>query len=164
MCSNNGKCWKNCAPFALIQLEPGGHCYKVTHSKTNIFQTNHVVDIQKKECSCGLWQEFGIPCLDAMAYYHLQEKKKLNDIMASDAVSNFHKYLFYHELIRININLFHSPAKKIVVYHRMLCLNNQDVRKLIDSKFGQNVVNQKIQASFAAFVIPEDTINGPVLH
>jgi SWIM zinc finger len=96
--------WKNCAPFGIIQLEQGGHRYKVTRSTTNIFQTNHVVDIQKKECSCGLWQEFGIPCVDAMAYYRLEEKKTLNEIMASVAVSDYHKYPFYHELMRRNIN------------------------------------------------------------
>jgi hypothetical protein len=46
--------WKNYAVYAataIIQLELGGDRYKVTRSKTNIFQTNHVVDIQKKNVS-----------------------------------------------------------------------------------------------------------------
>jgi hypothetical protein len=63
-----------------------------------------VVDIQRKECSCGLWQEFGIPCVDAMDYYYLWDEKTINEILASDAISDFHMYLFNHELMRRNIN------------------------------------------------------------
>jgi hypothetical protein len=52
-------------------------------------------------CSCGMWLEFGIPCV---SYYRLWENKTLNEIMASDAVSDFHKFPFYHEQMRRNIN------------------------------------------------------------
>jgi hypothetical protein len=39
-----------------------------------------------------------------MAYFCQKAKKSLNEIMESDAVSDFHKYPFYHELPSRNIN------------------------------------------------------------
>jgi SWIM zinc finger len=56
-------------------------------SGKNAFQTNHVVEIGKKQCSCGIWQEFGIPCINAMAYYRLMAKKSWSngkEIMTRD--------------------------------------------------------------------------------
>jgi SWIM zinc finger len=96
--------WRKCAPLGVFELEPGVDCFKVSRPEKNAFQTNHVVEIGKKQCSCGIWQEFGIPCIDAMAYYRIKAKKSLQEIMDSDAVSDFHKYPFYHELLKRNIN------------------------------------------------------------
>jgi hypothetical protein len=42
--------------------------------------------------------------VEAMGYCHLWDNKSLNEIMASDAVSDFHKFPIYHELMRRNIN------------------------------------------------------------
>jgi MULE transposase domain len=96
--------WRNCAPLRVFELEPGVDRYKVSRPEKNAFQTNHVVEIGKKRCSCGIWQEFGIPCIDAMAYFRIRANKTLQEIMDSDAVDDFHKYPFYHELLRRNIN------------------------------------------------------------
>jgi hypothetical protein len=81
--------------------------------------------------------------------------------MARDAVSDFHKYLFYHELMRRNIN---PISKEDSCLPPDAVLKQPGRPKLNNYEFGQNVVDQKIQASFAAFVTPEDTINKPVLH
>jgi hypothetical protein len=51
-----------------------------------------------------MWQEFGILIIDAMAYYCRKANKSLQEIMASDAVDDFHTYPFCHELLRRNIN------------------------------------------------------------
>jgi hypothetical protein len=47
--------WKESAGVKIIQLEPGGNCYKVSPLMMNIFQTHHVVDIEKKcvRVGCG---------------------------------------------------------------------------------------------------------------
>lgn len=38
----------------------------------------HVLDVSLKKCSCGLWQDDGIPCSHAVAYYKEWEGKTLN--------------------------------------------------------------------------------------
>jgi CTP:phosphocholine cytidylyltransferase-like protein len=50
-----------------------------------------------------MWQEYGIPCMDAMVYFQNKEFKSFVEVMDSDAVSEFHKYLYYHELMKRNI-------------------------------------------------------------
>jgi SWIM zinc finger len=79
---------------------------KVPRSQKNAFQTNHVIKmkIERKYCACGMWQEYGIPCVDTMAYSWKKGKLALQEIMESYTVNDFHKYLFSHELMKRNIN------------------------------------------------------------
>jgi hypothetical protein len=58
-----------------------------------------VLRVTERICSCGRWQEFGYPCQDEMVYFWVIEKKTLFDVMDSDAISDFYKYHFYHELL-----------------------------------------------------------------
>jgi MULE transposase domain len=96
--------WKDSASHSIIKLQDDCERYKVNRKAVNGFITTHVVEVTKSFCTCGLWQEHGIPCVDVMTYYRQIEKKTLKDIMGSEAVNDFHKYCFYHELMEKNIN------------------------------------------------------------
>jgi hypothetical protein len=67
------------------------------------YQVNHLLNVSQRACSCGIWKGYGIPCADAMIYYKEKEEKMLAEIMDSDAVSEFHKYPYYHELMKRKI-------------------------------------------------------------
>jgi hypothetical protein len=96
--------WRKCAALGVIELEPGVDRYKVSRPEKMHSKQIMLLKLKKKQCSCGIWQEFGIPCIDAMAYYRLKANKSLQEIMESDAVSDFHQYSFYHQLLKRNIN------------------------------------------------------------
>jgi SWIM zinc finger len=68
-------CWTTCASYKVFEIEEGCNKYKVTHPMNNSYQTNHVNQVNDCFCSCGMWQEYGYPCVDAMAYFQFMEKK-----------------------------------------------------------------------------------------
>jgi hypothetical protein len=92
--------WKYCAGMTIIQLEPGGDCYKVTHPQKMLSKLSMLLKYKRNNVRVGCGK---ILVFHAMAYYS-KTKKTLQEIMASDAVSDFHKYPFYHELMKRNIN------------------------------------------------------------
>jgi hypothetical protein len=55
----------------------------------------HNYALYKIICTCGQWQEYGIPCVDAVTYYRKKGNETLQEIMDSESVSAFHKYPFY---------------------------------------------------------------------
>jgi SWIM zinc finger len=69
----------------------------------NGYQTNHVIQLNDCFCSCRMWQEYGYPCVDAMAYFQFVEKKTLLEVISSNYVSEFCKYSHYHELLKHNV-------------------------------------------------------------
>jgi SWIM zinc finger len=109
------------------------HKYRVTgNPEDGYYQVHHVVHVSKPTCTCGMWQRFGIPCLDldAMKYFQEKEMTTLAEIIDSEAVSDFHKYPYYQEFsMKGNIepvildNLVASkddipcPAPEVVLRH-----------------------------------------------
>jgi uncharacterized membrane protein len=63
-----------------------------------------VLCVNDFHCSCGMIQEYGMPCVDAMANYQKMESNTLGEIMASNATSEFHKFSYYHDLMKKNMN------------------------------------------------------------
>ncbi|GAA0144821.1 hypothetical protein LIER_36013 [Lithospermum erythrorhizon] len=55
--------------YEYITRASGSPRYEVTYA-----QHSFVVDIEKKHCSCGLWQLGGIPCVRAFCVYKSQNK------------------------------------------------------------------------------------------
>jgi hypothetical protein len=68
-------------------------------------------------------------------------EKTLNEIMASDAVSDFHKYPFYHELMRQNTNLVIMDT--LITSKEDKCLPPHEI-----PKFQEQVFNQFIALMF----------------
>ena len=64
--------------------------------------TKYNVDLIDESCTCGEWQEHGYPCVDALAYFRLEKKITLNDVVASH-VSHLYTYANARELLRVNI-------------------------------------------------------------
>jgi hypothetical protein len=63
------KRWKDCALFEVIQLEEDAFKFKVTRDPKNGYRVTHVLDMTAATCTCEIWQNHGIPCLDAIAYF-----------------------------------------------------------------------------------------------
>jgi SWIM zinc finger len=69
--------WTTCASYKVYKIEEGGNELKVTRPMINGYETNHIIKVNECFCSCRLWQEYGYPCVDAMAYFRFHEKKTL---------------------------------------------------------------------------------------
>jgi SWIM zinc finger len=100
------KRYNECVGFKIIQLQDEGDKCRVTQTFEDAFhQVHHVVHVSQCTCTCGIWQGYGIPCLDATKYFRKKENKTLKEILDSDAVNDFHKYPYYQELMKRNIEL-----------------------------------------------------------
>lgn len=55
-----------------------------------------------KNCTCGEWQEHGIPCVDAMAYCRHEEETTFDDVLVRH-VSNQYTYENAQELLALNL-------------------------------------------------------------
>lgn len=71
--------WDNCAGFSVHEIEENGHTFLIQRPNTTVRASNrnHTIDVRKKWCSCGQWQEHQVPCIDACAYYRLHEEKSI---------------------------------------------------------------------------------------
>jgi hypothetical protein len=91
--------WKECAGMTTIQLEPGGDGYKVTRLKKH-FSNKIQKEILFMWAVARVW--YSMCGCHGLLLSH--QKQTLQEILASDAVSDFHKYPFYHYLMKRNIN------------------------------------------------------------
>jgi hypothetical protein len=97
--------YQMCAGFEVIQLHETTDKFKNnrTNGPLGEVATAHRVDIRERKCTCGKWQEYGCPCIDAMAYYWLFMGNSLEEIMLQ-TISPFYNYTSQHELFRENID------------------------------------------------------------
>lgn len=65
-------------------------------------ETLHCIDVQEQWCSCGQWQEHGVPCVDACAYFRHIRNQKEDDVLR-DYVPQQFKFLYHQELMKSNI-------------------------------------------------------------
>ncbi|KAG7374058.1 transposase, mutator family protein [Nitzschia inconspicua] len=96
--------WKNCSNFQVREVVKGGSQFDVFHPSRGASQpeTNRLLDVREQTCECGKWQEHGVPCIDAVAYYRLFETQTLQYIM-DNHVSEHYKYETVNELLKENI-------------------------------------------------------------
>jgi hypothetical protein len=98
------KRWENCAGFTVVQLRRNGSTFAVTRRnmsgsvEENIFN----VDVEKKCCDCGIWQEHGVPCIDAIAYMRIHKKMPLATVLANEVSKH---YTYEEELALLEMNL-----------------------------------------------------------
>jgi hypothetical protein len=95
----------NCAGFDVIQLEESIEEYMIVRSmyRPGSTQQTHKINTETKICTCGVWQDTQVPCVDAMAYYRLKEEKSLEQIMLN-YICSFYKYEAEHDLLVKNIS------------------------------------------------------------
>jgi hypothetical protein len=69
----------NCAGYKVIQLEENGSNFTVVQPATSAAEDNrcYTIDELNKCCNCAVWQDHGVPCINAIAYYKFH--KRLND-------------------------------------------------------------------------------------
>ncbi|KAG7361515.1 MULE transposase domain containing protein [Nitzschia inconspicua] len=96
--------WKNCSNFQVKEVVKGGSQFDVFRPSRGASQpeTNRLLDVREHTCECGKWQEHGVPCIDAVAYYRLFETQTLQYIM-DNHVSEHFKYETVYELLKENI-------------------------------------------------------------
>ncbi|KAG7344893.1 MULE transposase domain containing protein [Nitzschia inconspicua] len=96
--------WKNCSNFQVREVVKGGSQFDVFRPSrgASLPETNRLLDVREQTCECGKWQEHGVPCIDAVAYYRLFETQTLQYIM-DNHVSEHYKYETVNELSKENI-------------------------------------------------------------
>lgn len=63
---------------------------------------NHRLRISTKCCTCGLWQEYDLPCVHAMAYYRKHRRLLLPNIK-SNYISSYYTYEMQNQLTAVNL-------------------------------------------------------------
>jgi hypothetical protein len=97
--------WENCAGFKVIELEENGNHFNIVRPprKESDSEKRYNIDVTKKSCGCGEWQDHGVPCIHAIAYFRLHKKVLLEQILHEEV----HQYYTYENekmLLRRNIN------------------------------------------------------------
>ena len=96
--------YNECINYKVIPVNEETLTYKVymgdgedyNHHKT------HVIDVRKKSCTCGFWQDRELLCLHAMAYHRQVKEKTLNNILDMDFCP-YYSYEYLHKLYKENI-------------------------------------------------------------
>jgi SWIM zinc finger len=84
--------WDHCSGFIVDQIEFDGDEFLITRSTTLLSQvaTTHTINVHLKTCTCGLWQEYGYPCIDATAYMKLHEQRTLEYVLLHSVSPYYH--------------------------------------------------------------------------
>ena len=62
----------------------------------------HIVNVPNRTCTCGKWQEYDYPCVDAFAYFRLYEERSYEYIIDKH-VGKFYRYETQHQLLAFSI-------------------------------------------------------------
>jgi hypothetical protein len=63
---------------------------------------SHLIDIENKTCSCGIWQDTELFCVHVMAYNRIIEKKSFKDILEMP-LNPYYTYQLLSKLYKENI-------------------------------------------------------------
>jgi hypothetical protein len=63
----------------------------------------HIVNVHEKSCTCGIWQDTELPCLEAMVYFRKVLGKPFADILLED-VSPFYTFWALQNLYDENVH------------------------------------------------------------
>jgi Transposase, Mutator family len=94
------KRWEQCAGFKVHEVNEEGVQYLIERPTigTNMTTRHHTINITDKTCSCGLWQEHDVPCIDACAYYRLREHKTIDSV--KEISSDYYKYEYVYAVFK----------------------------------------------------------------
>jgi hypothetical protein len=96
--------WEKCAGYKVIEVHDKGDEFNIVRQSTVASEEHkrYNIDVAIRICTCGKWQEFGYPCVDAMAYYRLHAKMSFTRI-CEDLVDIQYKYATEQELLEVNV-------------------------------------------------------------
>jgi hypothetical protein len=85
------KRWDKCAGFRLFQLEEDGAIFSVVRPATSATaaKSSYNIDVLNHTCDCGVWQDHGVPCIDAIAYYRFHEQMTVEQVLERQIDSNY---------------------------------------------------------------------------
>jgi hypothetical protein len=98
------KRWENCLSFRIVEQRGSGRMFTVfrTSERNPENTTCYTIDILDKRCDCGEWQLYGIPCVDAVAYYRVKKNMLLQEILEL-YVDKHYTYEHEKQLLKNNI-------------------------------------------------------------
>ena len=97
--------WNACAGYKVLELTDDGGKFTITRRTKKDLEstTRYIVDVVNQRCSCGEWQEYCYPCIDALAYFWLHKNATLNEVLGHH-VEDYYTYKNAREMLRINIH------------------------------------------------------------
>jgi hypothetical protein len=62
--------WEGCAAFLVLEVQREGDLFTISRQTTSAMENGgrYTIDIAKKTCECGQWQEHGYPCIDSQVF------------------------------------------------------------------------------------------------
>jgi hypothetical protein len=93
--------WDRCAGYEVYQLTEGSQEYTVVRHSTTSTE-RYTINASQKLCECGDWQEFGFPCVDALAYLRLHRRVAFHQVLTG-YVDEHHTYEAEKGMLRANI-------------------------------------------------------------
>ena len=99
------KRWEGCTDYVITQVQNDANNFLIQRADNTLLERNQVQQIwtQQQMCTCGRWQEYAIPCIDAMAYFRFHCKISFTEVLQKH-VAKYHTYMAEHEILRYNVN------------------------------------------------------------
>ena len=96
--------WDTSAGYTVVELGNDGNSYSVSRQGKKAVDSScrYTVNILKRKCTCGEWQEHGIPCVDALACFRLQKCTTLDEVQRV-YVDSLYTYANAQDLLSMNI-------------------------------------------------------------
>jgi hypothetical protein len=96
--------WDRCAAFGVLEVLAEESLFAITCQSTSAMENGgrYTIDIGKKTYECGQWQEHGKPCIDAMAFFRVHQKKSINYVL-TEVVDRLHTFATIKQLLRQNV-------------------------------------------------------------
>lgn len=93
------------AGFKIIPTDEDAGIYKINRTESLLGEpiVSHNLNVIHNTCTCGLWQEYNVPCVDAVAYLRIWKNKTIDEIIDED-VSRLYTYEYLHKLYKENLN------------------------------------------------------------
>jgi hypothetical protein len=97
------KRWQNCAGYKVIQVQEDGSIFTVVRPGRSASEEDICfnVDVLNKSCDCGVWQDHGVPCIHAIAYYRLHKRLLLQQVL-SEQIPSLYTYEYERSMLKIN--------------------------------------------------------------
>lgn len=96
--------WEKCAGFKVVEVHNKGDEFNIVRpaDSVNKSERRYNIDIVLCTCTCGKWQEYRYPCVDAMAYFRHRQKYSLTRIL-DELVDPLYKYETEREMLEKSV-------------------------------------------------------------
>ena len=96
--------WDACAGYTVIELSNDGNSFSISRQAKKAVDNSsrYTINLRKRRCTCGEWQEYGIPCIDALACFRLHKCATVDEVL-HEYVDHLYTYDNAEELLSMNI-------------------------------------------------------------